>query len=308
MRPWCTRAYRYARSPFRQTDKTDPTHWSGKPDRSVRSGWLSGKGTPSRMVTHPIAIVGISAALLLTGSVVAAAAPSQTTSPGVPPRSNTEKCPWLNQNLPISTRVSELLSSMTLSQKIDEMHAHVPTAGSQFAGFEGYLAAQPSLCIPPLVEQDDSAGVADGITGVTQLPAPVTLASSWSNSLAYQYGAVNGAEHYGKGAAMALGPGINIGRNPRWGRHFEIPSEAPHLSGLLGAADTEGIWSKGVVAEMNHYDASNQKTYRNTPTDDDIVSQRALRESSMPSVDIVVQEADPASIMCSCATVNGQNG
>lgn len=251
-------------------------------------------------------------ALAVTGVAVAAPPPpSSANSVGSPvkagpPTTAPASCPWLNEHLSITQRVHELLSAMTLSQKIDEMHAHVPTPGSQFAGFEGYLAAQPSLCIPPLVEQDDSAGVADGLKGVTQLPAPVTLASAWSRTLAYEYGAVNGAEHFGKGAAMALGPGINIQRNPRWGRNFEMLSEDPYLSGHLGVADTEGIQSQGVMADVKHYDAYNQETNRNTPADDDIVSERALHEIYMPSFDTVVKHADPASIMCSYATVNGQ--
>ena len=41
-----------------------------------------------------------------------------------------------------------------------------------------------SLCIPKLGEEDGPAGVADGLTGVTQLPAGVALAATWDPSLA----------------------------------------------------------------------------------------------------------------------------
>ena len=80
------------------------------------------------------------------------------------------------------------------------------------------MAGLPQLCIPSMGLDDGPSGVADQLTGVTQLPAGVALAATWEPSLATGYGAVIGAEEAGKGASVDLGPTVNIDRDPRWGR------------------------------------------------------------------------------------------
>ena len=57
-----------------------------------------------------------------------------------------------------------------------------------------YTPAISSLCIPAFGLEDGPAGVADGLTGVTQLPGSVALAATWDPSMASQYGQVIGAE------------------------------------------------------------------------------------------------------------------
>jgi beta-glucosidase len=157
------------------------------------------------------------------------------------------QCPWLNPALPVSSRVHMLLAKMTLADKIDMMYNQ-----ANGHGYEGYVAGQSSLCIPPLISQDDSAGVGAGATNVTQLPDPETLAAAWDPSLAYEYGKVNGIEHWGKGIDMVLGPTINMDRLPVWGRSFEVFGEDPYLTGQVGVAETDGIQSEGVMAQAKH--------------------------------------------------------
>ena len=70
-----------------------------------------------------------------------------------------------------------LLSAMSLTDKIAEMYIDEPTTTGPYAGYEGFVPAQSALCIPALVEQDGSLGVAYGATDVTQLPSEVSLAS-----------------------------------------------------------------------------------------------------------------------------------
>ena len=213
-------------------------------------------------------------------------------------------CPWLDQSQPVAQRVGELLSAMTLDQKIAEMHVFSATSTGPYAGYEGFVPAQPTLCIPALTEQDDSLGVARGVTGVTQLPAAVALSSAWDRSLAYQYGVVNGVEHWSKGIDMALGPGVNIQRDPRWGRNFEMLSEDPYLSARLIVPDTKGVQSQHVLADVKHYVAYNQETYRNTAADDVVVSDRVLHEIYLPAFHAATMQAGAASVMCSYASLH----
>jgi beta-glucosidase len=237
--------------------------------------------------------------------LAASRAATQSSGSGRSGKQATTGCPWLDTTLPVGKRVNMLLSAMSLSDKIAEMYINEPTTTGPYAGYEGYVPAQPALCIPDLVEQDGSLGVAYGATDVTQLPSEVSLASAWDPTLAYQYGAVNGAEHRAKGIAVVLGPGINIDRDPRWGRNFEMFSEDPLLTTALGDADIEGLQSQGVMADVKHFVTYNQETYRATPNDNTIVNQRALHEIYLPPFYGAIVKAHAASVMCAYPLLNG---
>ena len=129
---------------------------------------------------------------------------------GAAAASTTTSCPWVTSTAPISQRVAQLIAAMSLDDKISMVEGHGTSNPYVF-----YTPAIPSLCIPAVGLEDGPAGVADGLTGVTQLPAGVSLAATWDPSLANQYGQVIGAEEYGKGASANLGPTVNIDRDPR---------------------------------------------------------------------------------------------
>ncbi len=198
-----------------------------------------------------------------------------------------------------------LLAHMSLAERIAEMYVNSPTNTGPYAGYEGYVPAQPALCIPPIVEQDGPVGVAFNATNVTQLPSEVSLASAWDPTLARQFGAVVGQEARAKGIAMVLGPGVNIQRDPRWGRNFEMFSEDPFLTAALGTADIEGIQSQGVMADVKHFVTYNQETNRETPYDNTIVNTRTLHEIYLPPFYSAIQQGHVASVMCAYPLLNG---
>jgi len=171
--------------------------------------------------------------------------------------------------------------------------------------YVGYVPAIGSLCIPALKLEDGPAGVGDHMTGVTQLPAPVDVASTWDTSAEQTYGHVIGSEQAAKGTTIDLGPTINIVRDPRWGRAFESIGEDPYLNGTMGAADIRGVQSAGVMAMAKHFAVYNQETYRNTPADDAVVSTQALQEIYLPAFRAAVQQGAASSLMCSYSYVNG---
>ena len=173
-------------------------------------------------------------------------------------------------------------------------------------GYVGHIAANPGLCIPGLNLEDGPQGVADGVPGVTQLPAPVALAAAWDPALARDYGSVVGSEERGKGADVNLGPTVNIVRDPRWGRAFESYGEDPYLTGQTAVGYIDGVQSQGVLSQVKHFAVYNQETNRNTAADDAIVSPRAMHEIYLPQFQAAVQQARAASVMCSYSTVNGQ--
>jgi beta-glucosidase len=216
----------------------------------------------------------------------------------------TASCPWVHSKAPIATRVSQLLGQMTLDDKIAMVDGVGYANGT--TGYVGHIAANTALCIPGLNLEDGPQGVADGVPGVTQLPAPVALAAAWDPALAREYGTVVGSEERGKGASVNLGPTVNIVRDPRWGRAFESYGEDPYLAGQTAVGYIDGVQSQGVLSQVKHFAVYNQETNRNTAADDAIVSRRAMHEIYFPQFQAAVQQAKAASVMCSYSTVNGQ--
>ncbi len=216
------------------------------------------------------------------------------------PVGNPSQCPWLNPSLSIAARVNLILSKMTVADEI----ALVEGNGSS-EPYVFYVAGNTALCIPPLGFEDGPNGVADELTDVTQLPAGVDLAATFSKSLALQYGTVIGAEQNTKGSAADLGPTVNIDRDPRWGRSFESLSEDPALTAGIGKNVIEGLQAERVMAQVKHFDAYNQETNRNTQLDDVIVSERVLHEIYQPAFRTAIEDAGAASLMCAYSSVNG---
>ena len=270
-------------------------------DRDIRGSrpgrqWLG--MSRFRLLAGGVAAVAALGALIAVPS--AASAARDGAAPGSGAGTTAATCPWVTSTAPIDQRVAQLMSQLTLADKISMVEGHGTTNPYVF-----YTPAIPSLCIPAVGLEDGPAGVADGMTGVTQLPAGVALAATWDPSLADQYGSVIGAEEAGKGASANLGPTVNIDRDPRWGRSFEALSEDPYLNGTLDVPEIDGIQAQGVEDQVKHYDAYNQETYRNTPADDVIVDNRALHEIYMPSFYDAITKADAASVMCAYSYVNG---
>jgi beta-glucosidase len=220
----------------------------------------------------------------------------------VPTSAATPHCPWVGQHASAQQRADEVLSHMTANDKISMLHG----IGSS-AAYVGEIPAIPRLCVPQLNLEDGPAGVADHLTGVTQLPAPVSVAATWDTGAAQEYGGVVGAEEAGKGVNVNLGPTVNIVRDPRWGRAFETYSEDPYLSGQLGASDIRGVQARGVMAQVKHLAVYNQETNRNTPADNALIDQRTLHEIYLPQFKAATEQAGASSVMCSYSTVNGSD-
>jgi beta-glucosidase len=209
-------------------------------------------------------------------------------------------CPWLIRALPVRKRVALLLAQMTLANKITVVEGQGTSEPYVF-----YMAAQPALCIPAMGLEDGPNGVGDGLTGVTQLPAGVSLAATFDPALARQYGDVIGSEEWGKGAAVNLGPTVNIDRDPRWGRSFESFTEDPYLNAALAVDEIDGVQSQGEMSQVKHFAVYNQETNRNTPADDVIVSNRTIHEIYLPAFQQAVTQANVASVMCAYSVING---
>ena len=223
-----------------------------------------------------------------------------------------------DERMPLEKRVSNLLSLMTLEEKIHLLKGSgigsaigLNEPGVGIPGAVGTLVATPRLGIPTVYLSDGPAGLRiepkrkgeDRTYNSTAFPIATLLASTWNQELVYAVGNAMGNEAAEYGIDVILGPGMNIHRNPLCGRNFEYYSEDPVLSGYIGAAIVNGIESNGVGTSVKHFVANNQETDRDV--NDAIVSERAMREIYLKGFEIVVREAQPWTIMSSYNKVNG---
>jgi beta-glucosidase len=148
----------------------------------------------------------------------------------------------------------------------------------------------------------DNLGLA-GSVPATCFPPAAGLSQSWDPELVERVGAALAEEAQAADVQVLLGPGINIKRSPLGGRNFEYYSEDPHLAGTLGAAWVSGLQSGGVGASLKHFALNNQEEDRMRVSAD--VDPRPLRELYLRAFRQVVEDAQPATVMCSYNAVNG---
>lgn len=140
----------------------------------------------------------------------------------------------------------------------------------------------------------------------TAIPIGTALAQSWSTAICETCGDIVATEMQRFGVHIWLAPALNIHRFPLCGRNFEYYSEDPLISGKLAAAITKGVQKHpGCGVSVKHFCANNQET--NRMHSNSAMSQRALRDIYLKGFRIVVEEADPATIMTSYNLLNGEH-
>ena len=223
-----------------------------------------------------------------------------------------------NPNEPIEKRVSDVLSQMTLEEKLHLLKGsgissamgsdYVPTA---IPGAVGTIVPTPRLGLPTIYLSDGPAGLrieptregSDRTYYATAFPIGTQLASTWNTDLVYEVGQAMGSEARSYGVDVILGPGANIHRHPFCGRNFEYFSEDPYLTGFIGSSIINGIEYNGVGTSLKHFVANNQETNRNY--NNSIVSERALREIYLKGFELVIKNSQPWTVMSSYNKVNG---
>jgi beta-glucosidase len=211
--------------------------------------------------------------------------------------------PWTNTNLPASQRASLLVAAMTFDEKVAMVQGMNDSA---FIGYvSGNITNNPRLGIPELTLNDGPAGVRirSGGNSTTAFPAPIAIAATWNTALARQYGAQMGAQARGKGIDVLLGPMMNIPRAYQAGRNFEGGGEDPYLSGVMAAAEVNGIQSQGVIATAKHFVCNDQETLRTYISSD--VDERTRQEIYYPPF-LKSVRAGVGAVMASYNRVNGR--
>lgn len=162
-----------------------------------------------------------------------------------------------------------------------------------------------TLGIPALAMCDGPAGLHLMGSNCTAYPVGMALAQTWDMEAAARIGDAYGKELEKYHVHIALGPGMNIHRDPLCGRNFEYYSEDPLLTGKTAAGFTDGMQKNhpGYGVALKHFACNNQEIDR--ITSDSRVSERALREIYLKGFEICVREAQPLTVMSSYNCING---
>jgi len=199
---------------------------------------------------------------------------------------------YKNPKAPVEDRVNDLLSKMTLEEKIDYI-------GGQD---DFYIRGIERLGLPKIKMSDGPVGVRNyGPT--TAYPASILTAATWDTELARRLGEALGKDARQRGVHILLGPGVNIYRAPMNGRNFEYLGEDPFLAGKMAAAYIRGVQSQKVVATVKHFAANNQEWDRNNVSSD--IDERTLQEIYLPAFKMAVQEGEVGAVMDSYNLING---
>jgi len=214
---------------------------------------------------------------------------------------------YLDSSQPLEARVNDLLSRLTLEEKISVIHAD-----SKFT-----TAAIPRLGIPRRWLDDGPHGVREDIGPdtwasagrtddfSTAMPAGICLAATWNPHLGYREGEAIGQEARARGKDIMLGPGVNILRTPLCGRNFEYLGEDPFLTSQMCVGYIRGEQSQDVSSCVKHFALNNEEFERMNINVE--VDERALREIYLPAFKAAVQDGGVWCVMGAYNQLRGQH-
>jgi beta-glucosidase len=210
---------------------------------------------------------------------------------------------------PIEGRVDDLISRMTLEEKISQMVFDAPAI--ERLGIPKYNWW--SECLHGV----GRAGVA------TVFPQAIGLAATWNPDLMHQIATAisdEGRAKHHEAARRGIGemytgltfwsPNINIFRDPRWGRGQETYGEDPYLTAQMGGVFVKGLQGDDprylkLVATPKHY-AVHSGPESDRHHFDARVDERDMRETYLPAFEACVKEAKAASVMGAYNRINGE--
>ena len=173
-----------------------------------------------------------------------------------------------------------------------------------------HTLAMENVGLPATIHGDGPSGFTcfmskEQVNGTCQYVSEPVMASIWNINLMNELGEAIGEEGTigdkatGQPYSSIYAPGVNIHRSPFGGRCSEYFSEDPFISGMMGAAEVQGIQSRGVLPTVKHFVANEQETHRSIGGDLSWLSEQALREIYLKPFEYTVKLGETRGIMTS---------
>lgn len=239
-----------------------------------------------------------------------------------------EKHPYRNSHLSPAKRADDLLSRMTLEEKVAQLRCVTkdveatdtlygregiggigpimrsltePEAAAKANRIQALIQRTTRLGIPPILHDESLHGLVGN--GATIFPQAIALASTWDTALVTRVAKAIGTETRARGIRQVLAPVINIARDVRWGRVEETYGEDPYLTSRMGVAYCSAIEAEGVLTTPKHYVANVGDGGRDSyPIH---YNERLLREIYLPPFKACIQEGRASSVMAAYNALDG---
>ena len=250
-----------------------------------------------------------------------------------------KKYPYQDPKLPVEDRVSDLLSRMSLEEKVRQMDMY---KGEYFKEKEDFSKTKSALKIgnlgigaihdiyprsakmindlqtnvikgnkwgvPALIMCEMLHGYLDD--GSTAFPMNIGLGATWDTEVIGKVGQVIAKEARAHGVHFGLGPNLDLGREPRWGRVAETFGEDAYLNSEIGLAFIKGMQGndltsdKSIIAEPKHFAVHGipQAGGNSSPI---LVGERSAREDHLPSFQKAFIKGGALGTMCAYSELDG---
>lgn len=227
--------------------------------------------------------------------------------------------PFQNPDLPTEQRITDLLSRMTLEEKVDML--------SNEALSRGMMSKPdvPRLGVVGTGHVEGLHGLSQGGPGgwqgpgkvvipTTQFPQPRGLGQTWDPALLEQIAAVEGFEaryvsgRYHRGGLVVRAPNADLARDPRWGRGEESYGEDPYQTGTMVVAYVKGLQGDNPrywlsAALMKHFLANSNENGR--VSDSSNFDERLFREYYSVPFRMGIEEGHAGGFMTAYNAWNG---
>ncbi|TRZ42295.1 glycoside hydrolase family 3 C-terminal domain-containing protein [Robertkochia solimangrovi] len=220
------------------------------------------------------------------------------------------KFPFQDPSIAIEERINNLLSLMTLDEKVAALSTDpsVPRLGvtgtKHVEGLHGLALGGPAQW----------GGKNKDPLPTTTFPQAYGLGETWDRELLQQVAAIEGIEtrfafqKYGRGGLVVRAPNADLGRDPRWGRTEECYGEDPFLTGSLTVAFIKGLqgddpfyWQ--TAALMKHFLANSNEDGRTYTSSD--FNERLWHEYYAAPFRMGILEGGSRAYMAAYNKVNG---
>ena len=250
-----------------------------------------------------------------------------------------KKLPYQDSKVEVEARVKDLLSRMSLEEKVRQMdmykgeffkekedfsksksnarignlgigaiHDLYPRSAKMINDLQTEVIKNNKWGIPALIMCEMLHGYLDD--GSTAFPMNIGLGATWDTSVMDKVGKVIAMEARAHGVHFGLGPNLDLGREPRWGRVAETFGEDAYLNSEIGLAMIKGMQGddlrsdRTIISEPKHFAVHGipQAGGNSSPI---LVGERSAREDHLPSFEKAFRKGGALGTMCAYSELDG---
>ncbi len=252
--------------------------------------------------------------------------------------------PYLDDTRSADERVEDLLSRMTLEEKVAQMQSYsasvfiingqldvnkldellkngigqlrdlswmdLEVSVELHNQLQKFLVENTRLGIPAIIHGEGLHGFVGN--DATSFPAAIAMAGTWNLELIDEVYSIIAKETRSRGVQQLLTPVLDIARDPRWGRFSETFGEDPFLTAEIGKQVVSSFQGTGdsyldnqhVISTLKHFPAHGSG-YGGMNCAPALTNERLMRDVHMYPFTKCIQQAGAASIMAMYGEIDG---